>query len=188
MPLVLIALSIALFFLFTNDQYTEMKELLVQKNEYTDSLDKYEELVNTTKGKSEEMNNISSADRNNLSKILPNNVDNIRLFLDIQNIAGRFSMGISDIAVGDNVRSNNSRTQPSAIGPTNSTSGSLTLSFSTVASYGNLIAFLKELEKSLRIVEIKSLSFETNPKSNNYQVDIALDTFWLRNADAVIIK
>ena len=48
------------------------------------------------------------------------------------------------------------------------------------ASYDNFIAFLKDLEKSLRLVDVVSLTFTAPESSPTYDFTIGLKTYWLK--------
>jgi Tfp pilus assembly protein PilO len=123
-------------------------------------------------------NAFSQTDLEKLQKLLPDNVDNIRLFLDMQGVAERYGTSIQDISVADQGQKTAETTQ--TIGPSTKQYGQMILSFSVNISYENLELFLKDLEKSLRIVEIKSLAFTAdNNNPNSYKVSLGLNTFWL---------
>lgn len=187
LPLLLVATAVGLFFVFTNAQYLEFKTLLAQRNEYASALGQYNTLEQRRVALVAQKDAVLPANSERLQKIIPDNVDNIRLFLDMQGIAARFRMGVANIRVGDSPASA-ANSPTSSIGPSDSRSGTITLSFSTTASYENLISFLKEIERSLRIVEIKSIDFKIGTVPNSYQVSIAINTFWLNSAEAVVIN
>ena len=57
--------------------------------------------------------------------------------------------------------------------------GSVELGFTVSASYENFLAFLHDLEHSLRVVDIENLTFQVQPEGtiNDYQFNIR--TYWL---------
>ncbi len=184
LPLLLILAGVGLFFIFTDEQYTIFKTKLNQRAEYTTALNQYDELLKIRDSLQAQQASFTSENRTRLQKIVPDNVDNIRLFLDMQGIAARFRMGVANIRVGD---SGVTGTTP-AIGPSQGNTETITLSFNTTTNYENLILFLQELERSLRVVEIRSLSFVAGTTPNTYQVTIGLNTFWLKSPSAVVIN
>jgi Tfp pilus assembly protein PilO len=62
----------------------------------------------------------------------------------------------------------------------------MTLQFTTQTTYANFVAFMKELEASLRIVDITSLTIQPVPNSSSanveplYRFTIAVKTYWLK--------
>ena len=54
------------------------------------------------------------------------------------------------------------------------------LSFSVAGTYTNLRAFLADLERSLRIVDVRALSFTAGDKDSN-EYSIELDTYWFKS-------
>ena len=62
----------------------------------------------------------------------------------------------------------------------------MTLQFSTQTTYANFVAFVKELEASLRIVDITSLTIQPaanaplNAPEPLYRFTIAVKTYWLK--------
>ena len=178
LPILLIIISIATFYLWINPQYSEVQVLSAQLDDSNKALSQVTELESARKSLVSREGNFNQDDLAKLQKLLPDNVDNIRLFLDLQGIATRYGTSIQDIAVVDQDQKMSGTTK--AIGPTNKAYGQMVLSFSINISYEKLSLFLKDLESSLRIVEIKSLSFTADNKNPNiYKVSLSLNAFWL---------
>jgi Tfp pilus assembly protein PilO len=55
----------------------------------------------------------------------------------------------------------------------------VTISFSFTASYQNFLAFLQDIQSSLRILDITHLTVTTNP-TGTYTYSIQLTTYWLK--------
>jgi len=54
-----------------------------------------------------------------------------------------------------------------------------TVSFDFVSNYGNFTRLLADIEKSLRIMNIKSISFQTG-ESGLYNYQVSVETYWLK--------
>ena len=112
-----------------------------------------------------------------LGRILPDNVDNIRLIIDINGIAARHLLSINNIdmgAVSDSATSRNAL----AVGSSGSAIGSVELGFTITASYDDFLAFIQDLEHSLRVVDIETISFSASDEAiDDFQVNIR--TYWL---------
>jgi len=120
---------------------------------------------------------------------LPDHVDNVRLILDLDNLAGRFGLSLQNVDVSSSESKNTKAQTVGAIGTSNQKYDSLTLSFGTRATYKTFVDFLRDLESSLRIVDLVSLSIApetaatpTKGQSSEpqYSYKITLRTYWLK--------
>ena len=130
--------------------------------------------------------------------MVPNNVDNIRLIIDMGHIIARHGVYAKDIkatsqdaptsenaaqaakaASGNVVPSNPLLNQKQA--PTASKLSTVTVSFSVSTTYANMIDILKDIESSLRIMNLTDLSFNaTDVKDGIYDFSVTLETYWLK--------
>jgi hypothetical protein len=53
------------------------------------------------------------------------------------------------------------------------------LTFTTVLSYKDFVSFLRDLETSLRLVDVVGLSF-TSTKGDLYDFSVSIRTYWLK--------
>lgn len=179
-PIFFILLSIGLFFVYIDPTYMDVKETLKEEKKFDEALDKSRELKEIRDVLLSKYNTFSTNDLDRLEKLLPDNVDNVRLVLDIDHIASTYGMRIKNvnISVADDI-------QEDVIGPNDKLYESVGLSFSITSSYNTLKLFIKDLEKSLRIVDVMNISLTssetTGIKNNLYKYDIGLKTYWLKN-------
>lgn len=176
-PLVLIVAAIGLFVLYTNPTYQSLKGAQAKVSAYDDALDKSQELKSLRDKLQSARNAFSPQDEQKLTRLVPDQVDNIRLIIDINSIAARRGLALSNVALGEVSRSS---TAPSgiAVGPSGDPIGSVNLGFSVVASYEDFLAFLQDLEHSLRIIDIEKLSFGA-PTNGKYTFSFTIRTYWL---------
>jgi len=118
-------------------------------------------------------NKISTADTARLEKLLPSNIDNIRLIIEIGNIAAGRGLIIKNVSIGDIKNSSDS------IGPGANSYGTLPLKFTVNASYSNFLKLLGDLENNLRIIDITDISF-TSTDTGLYDFNVGLNTYWLK--------
>ena len=101
-------------------------------------------------------------------------VENVGLIIDINNIAAKYGMSIK------NTRINGASSDKSnSTGPNSNKYGSITMSFVVSTTYENFLAFLSDLEASLRLVDVTSLSF-SSAQQGRYDYNITLQTYWLK--------
>ncbi|HVY72667.1 MAG TPA: type 4a pilus biogenesis protein PilO [Candidatus Paceibacterota bacterium] len=177
LPVILIAASVGLFVLYISPTYQNIKVLSVQAATYDDALSKSAELRTLRDKLLATRASFSNGDVQKLTRVLPDNVDNIRLIIDINNIAARHGLSLSGVELGST--SNAAKDQSSAaVGPSGSQVGSVTVGFGVTTDYDTFNAFLQDLEHSLRIVDITKIAFTAGGGSlQNYTMEIR--TYWL---------
>lgn len=141
--------------------------------EYEEALASFREIQSVRDELTSRYNTFSPDDVTRLERLLPDTVDNVRLVLDINNIAGRYGLVIK------NVRLSSLAKDPNKLGPENQEYGTLVLQFGVTASYANFTAFVRDLEDSLRVVDISGISFKTG-EGQLTDYDVAVQTYWLK--------
>lgn len=180
LPIFLIVLSGGLFVVYVNPTYQEaggIKDLQGQAQEYDQALTQSSELRSARDQLLAKRNTFSTDDIRKLERILPDNVDNIRLIIDIQNIAARYALQVKDVALG--ATSADAQNQPLGAGAGAQSVGTVELGFAVDATYSTFLAFLGDLERSVRVSDVQSISFSTGAGDlNTYALKIK--TYWLR--------
>lgn len=176
-PIIFILLSAGLFFGFIDSTYDNVQKILEDEEKFDQALDKSKELQEVRDKLLSRYNTFSTSDLDRLIKLLPDNVDNVRLVLDIDHIASVYGMRIKDVTV----RKAQDR-QTGVIGPNEKPYESVILSFSMISSYENLIQFIKDIERSLRIVDVAEISLIPSKigDGNLYEYNIRIKTYWLK--------
>lgn len=185
MPIILILASVGIFFMFIDKEYKQVQDLMDQKSKNDKMLDDAKTLDIEFEKLQEKYRSISDEDREILEKVLPGTVDNVRLILDINNIADNYGITINNIAVSggpieeDDEGANNTSSRR-ITNNTNEKYGTITLSFSVVADYNTFKSFLYDLEDSLRVVDIESIGIQTSDTGSFNNYSVSLNTYWLR--------
>jgi len=177
-PIILIAIATFLFFGFIDPTYSDVKVIKDDISQFNEALERSKELQIIRDELLSKYNTFSSSDIDRLEKLLPDNVDNVRLILDIDGIAQKYGLSISDISVSDGSGTTDEKT---IVGPDGNTYGSVRLGFSIASNYKGFTDFLKDLERSLRLVDISEVSFNTKGgvvDFNEYKVIV--NTYWLK--------
>ncbi|MCR4310980.1 MAG: hypothetical protein NUV54_00190 [Candidatus Taylorbacteria bacterium] len=176
LPVILLLSSIGLFFGYINPAYTgdtgsvdtagkSIKELKLEDADYTDALTKTAEIERVRSGLSEKLNSISPSNLEKIEKFLPDHIDAVRLIIDINNLAQKYGMSLTNLvltASGEVPTTKKVVTPGAPIGPDTRPYSSIKLGYTVTGTYDNFVQFLKELEESLRVVDIMSLSFSTD--------------------------
>ncbi len=199
MPIILIVISITLFFMFAQPIYNNIAQLNLQMKSYDEALDNAKNYRNEEDKLTKKYNSISQDDLTKIQKLLPNNISNIRLILEIEQIALPYGMALKNVKYNatDTTKTTSGEKVATVQGgeaPASSSKdyGVWDLSFSTTGSYNNFLNFTRDLEKNLRIVDVSSIGFSSDtagaigPNSSltstdSYTYDFKIKTYWLKN-------
>ena len=170
MPIILIGIAVAAFFMLANPIFNDISALKTQVTSYNEALNNSKALENKRDTLTAKYNTIDPNDLIKLQKLLPDNVDNIRLILEIGQIAAPYGMVLTNVQYD----ASNSTAAPATAGaavqggavasPAPSDYGTFNLEFSVSGTYDNFINFTKDMENNLRIVDISSVSFFRTPE------------------------
>jgi Tfp pilus assembly protein PilO len=183
--------------MFTNPIYSDISTLQTKVSSYNEALNNSKALESVRDTLTAKENAIDPANLAKIVKLLPDNVDNIRLILEIGQIAAPYGMTLKDVKYSVTSPVTTPTTTGVVQGGSTSTSASnkdygvFNLEFSTTGSYSNFMNFTKDLESNLRIVDISSISFssDTNTNITNtkvgpneiYTYDFKIQTYYLKN-------
>ncbi len=196
LSIILIVASALLFFFFTKPKLTELKasqlevsQLEVAENAAKKLKARIDDLVHTK-------NNITAENKVKIMKMVPDNVENVKLIIDFDNtlqalVEDRGTTALySKITNGGKMAIENPKIiQTGTISDGNFDSsklGVVSFSFTVSLTYGDFLEFLRRLEHSTRIMDIDSISFSADqPAGQNsndpiYSFDVSLKTYWLK--------
>jgi len=181
-PAILIVLSLAVFFGYVNPTYQGDKgDSIVNLRAKMSGLNlatvNANQVSRDRNSKVQIESKISSDQRSRLVKMLPDNIDNVRLAVEMDKLARRYSLsGIKNVSL-----SNVEATDPNAIGATKETDyGEIVLKFTTNMTFENFLVFVGDLERNLRLVDITNITFQASDLSSNYDFNVTLKTYWLK--------
>lgn len=191
--LIATVLAGGVFFWYTKPAYDTVQAARESITQYDAALNKAAELQKLKQELLSRFNAFKPEDLDRLHKLLPDHVDNVRLILDLDNLAGRFGLSLQNVDVSSSEgKDTKNQTAIGTIGTSNQKYDSLTLTFGTHATYKNFVDFLRDLEASLRIVDLVSLSISSDGVGTSqagkgqaasepqYSYKITLRTYWLK--------
>jgi Tfp pilus assembly protein PilO len=179
----------AIFFLYTQPTYDKVKASSTQIAQYDEALNKAAELQQLKQTLLSKYNTFNPADVERLQKLLPDHVDNVRLILDIDSIAGKHGMAIQNVVVSSSQSVSTSQTAIGTVSSSKQKFDSLTIKFTSQGTYENFRAFLGDMQKSLRIVDLTSLTITRTADSvvvpgsgatPLYNFEVIMRTYWLK--------
>jgi len=173
-PILMIGVGSSLFFGFTTDLMDGINKVSNDIAFLDQILSNAKELKAVRNTHLEKYKALIPEDLEKLNKLLPDRIDNVRLIIDVDNIAARYGMTLKNVRV----KSDGGKA-PTSLGTSDKPYASVGLSFAVSSSYENVQRFLIDLEKSLRLVDINSVSFTAGDKDfDEYQIDLV--TYWSR--------
>lgn len=194
LPTILIGVAIVGFFIITNPLYKEISLAREQVASYNEALDNSKALEAERDKLTQKYNSFDPENLSKLQKLLPDNVDNIRLILEIEKIASPYGMTLKDVKYNTvNKDVTTSKTMENIQGTENLSHkdyGVWDLGFSTQGTYNNFVSFIKDLENNLRVVDVASIEFSSKTSSSvgfnpslleAYKYDFKIKTYWLKN-------
>lgn len=172
-PIFFLVAAVSLFFLYVDPTYGEVEELQSEAEAYDEALRKAQVLQSRKNTLLSKYNSFPGPDIDRLEKLLPDAVDNVRLTLDLDGIARRYNMRVEAIEIEN-------REPPKGVVAANTAPyETVLMSFAVRGTYEDLLGFLSDLEKSLRIVDVVELSFDARTE-DVYEYQVTIQTYWLR--------
>src|SRR3989344_88299 len=171
---VFLAASFALFVSFIDPLYKDVKMIQANIVQLNDAINNSRQIQEIRDVLIKRFDSISSKDLDKIKKVLPDHVDNIRLILEVDRIASEHGLvmrGVRVLAGEIDPRK--------TLGPDEGLYGTTGLDVTVAGSYGSFVDFLEDLERGLRIVDIRTISFSAAPLDFN-QYTVGLKTYWLK--------
>ncbi|MBP7804945.1 MAG: hypothetical protein KA052_01830 [Candidatus Pacebacteria bacterium] len=189
-PIILVVISVASFMMFTNPAYQEVKELQATTTRLDTALTNSKKLQEQRDALGTKYRNIPADSLARLQKLLPDNADNIRFIIDLQQMAQSYGISLDTIkfdaaqaATPTSTVSALSAATPGTVAAATAGYGTFNLEFTTTATYESFMSFMKDVESNLRLTDIQSVEFsapeDLNKKTITYTVK--LSTYWLKN-------
>lgn len=189
-PILLILSSLGVFFGYIDPNYKgsgtpanssdystySVSELQSELTKYQSIAQSSVSIVADENNLVQKKNTISNDDQARLEKLLPANIDNIRLIIEISQIAEGRNLVAKNITIGT-IDSGNSNS--GAPGQSANVYGTLPVTFTVNSSYPNFLNFLSDLENNLRLVDVTNITFSSTD-SGFYDFNVTLNTYWLK--------
>lgn len=155
----------ALIFAYVSPTYTEANKIKGEIDIYTQALEKATEVQELKRGLLAKLNDFSGSNVERLEKMLPDHIDNIHLVLDLDGMATSRGLSLSTVSVQrEGGATKDKKDQGIALAGAVQEQRryqSVVLEFSVVATYPDMIAFMRDIERSLRLVDLVKLKIGT---------------------------
>ncbi len=119
---------------------------------------------------------IPKAEIDRLEKALPDSADSVTLAVDLDTIARRYGISLKNVQVDT---SSDKKSALVVLPEYAKAYDKIAVSFSFVSNYVNFTKFVADLEKSLRLMDVKSVSFKVDA-TGLYEHKLTIETYWLK--------
>ena len=176
-PFLIICLCVGVYFLYISPIETEIKSLIIKRDQYYDVLTKSKEIKDRRDAILKQYDSISSGDCTKLDKIIPPKWSPMIFINDINGIAGKDGVIVKDFRAGAEQTADRG-TAAAELYKTN------TASFTVIAPYGQFKKFLTDMESSLSLMDITGLSVKgqspDKPAVDLFNYALEIDTYSLK--------
>jgi Tfp pilus assembly protein PilO len=199
--LLLIVASIGVFVALIIPKWDQVKVIQANVASYNADLAIANQLQVSRQALIAQYNGISKTDLDNITTLLPDSVDNIRLIIQLDALATK--NGLSSLRNVDynadelpTTNANGTTATPATDDTSNDAASSLlpygqfVISFETTGQYSNFLAFLSDVEKNLRLVDVTEVTFSsptsttgtsaTASLASGFDYKVTLTTYWLK--------
>lgn len=169
-----IIISIALLYAVVLPKWEELSVLRTEQSKYEETIEKTKQIEQKKNELLAKFNEIRSEDRARIESLIPDKYDYVRLVSQIDAVGSKYGISIDkvqssehDTSVGNSIGD----AAPAKIYK------SATISFSFDATYENFGKFMDDLERSLRILDVKSIRIIAM-EGSVYTFNMEIDTYW----------
>lgn len=154
-PILSLIAAVGLYFVYIDPSLANIEILKEQESEFDEALDKVRQLEEIKERLSTQLLSFDKEELEALDKFLPKAVDSVHLVFDVNSIAERYDTQIASVAVDESRAVRNSSGYTTLENPYQT----ILFKFSIGMDYKNFLAFIKDLEQSLRLMDISSIHF-----------------------------
>lgn len=177
LPIILIILSVGAYYMFIKPTYSDVKILMEDKKNSEEVLQKAKGIITKRDEMTSSYNALSPEEKDKLKKIVPDVFDGPMTAYQINSIASKQGMIINDVKIIE-AETNSPEmmvTGEEVIYKTHK------VAFVVEGRYENFVAFIKDLDSSLNIIDINTISIsisgtdkeskEVKSQSMKYSID-----------------
>lgn len=180
LPFIALVAAIGIFFFYISPTWSgsiaATKSAITLDDQALAAADQYTMQQNTL---ASARNAIDPAYLVRLSTFLPDSVDNVGLILDLNALAARSGLSLSNIDVNANASTASASAGQGLPAAGVNPVGSIDLSLSAVGTYAALQSFLAGVERSARLLDVRDVVVRGSDTGvYNYQMSLRL--YWLR--------
>lgn len=205
-PFIFFALTVFGFFWYLQPTYNEIQSIQEEIAAYDRTLSQVQQLQSELNSELEKQDAITNQQLQRLNRMLPETVDTVRYLIELDQIAAQHGMSINGVSFsgaparfggsggnneggsGGEVSEGDSNNVTNANKNTANGYNSLDTSFSVSGSYQDVQNFMRDIERSSRLMDIISFKLSTADgggeeglQAGNNQYSFTIRTYWQAN-------
>ena len=157
-PILSLAAAIGLYFVHIEPTLANIEILKEEEAEFNEALEKARQLEEVRERLSTQFLSFGEKELETLEKFLPREVDSVHLIFDVSGIAQQYNADLISAEV-TKVKTVQSRSDDKTLEIPYQT---VLFNFSVDMDYKIFLAFIADLEQSLRLMDVSSISFSTD--------------------------
>lgn len=155
--------------------YQSAQALRTEEQELDSALDNARRLQAARDDLLERFNAFSARDLERLETMVPDNIDNVKMIIELDALASQYGLSIQNIDVVEEELTLEEQQLAD-----NRNYGEVELNLGLVGPYERFVTFVEDVERSLRLIDVQSIAFQTTDIRDNYQYDMVVRTYWLK--------
>ena len=173
LTLLFLITAVVIFFTQTQPIYNDIRTLTATRDEYQGALNDSRELQSLRDNLMSQYNAIPQTDFDRLGELLPSAIDSGNLIIMLEDRAKEHGLLLKKIDVKEikEVASDSLGAPPPPY-------RTIELSFSISGPYASVLSFFGDLEKNIRLIDVKSVSFSSSVV-DIYEFNIAAKTYYV---------
>lgn len=176
-PIILIVAAGFVYYFFISPAYANIQKIQETQTEYSQMLQKIDDLQKRLHSLQTKIDSFPEKQRDRLKEMLPLSINNVEFILELSKRAKMNDIEMHGLSIAK--KESGSEEKPGA--------ETMVVRFSTESDYATLLGFIKNIEKSLRLLDIEKVGLnETSSfsggvptSSGEYSYSITLSTYWL---------
>jgi|AntAceMinimDraft_6_1070360.scaffolds.fasta_scaffold08198_2 Tfp pilus assembly protein PilO len=186
LSIIIIIISIAVFVLVVRPQYDIIKSMQTENSELGGVLVNARTLQSSRDNLLDKRSKFKAEDLLKLKKLIPESADNVKLILEFEEMADRYDLEIQAASTvkdeSKNINGSSDQGNTQAFDVETKDYGIVTLDLTLVGGYSEFIDFLVELERNIRITDLRTLNIAPpTGGEGQYQYQISVETYWLKD-------
>lgn len=181
-PAVLVIVAVGIFFGYTSPTFTgPVADAQTKIKGYDSALQAAEQFKKREEELEVERAALPAEGLERLQAFLPDNVNNIQLILDLDALAARSGVRLSNFQIGDQTSEGEAVKEDGGAYALKSDEplGMIDLSVTATGPYLSFISFLRATEKSLRLLDVVSVTVSSDI-TGVYKYDVLFRIYWLQ--------
>lgn len=174
--IIMILASVVGFVSYVIPTYQGTADARAEEKEFNQALANARRLEEERDALLADFNNIETESLERLETLLPDNIDNVKLIIELDELATTHGLQLQSIDVADSGDADPAEEAPLL----REGIASVQLDFSLLGPYERFVAFVEDVENSLRLIDIQQIQFQAATESTNYQYGLSVQTYWLQ--------